>query len=232
VNDCGWRFIARIAARRAGSLERAATLPAVFCCLLVGVGCGERAPEPEDEVERDSADTMVMEAGGALAGRPTAPLRIDGACPFECCTYGEWTTTEETTLYEEPDSASSRWTVPAGTPLDAGSGFVILTEIGVAVAGDSVRLYTEDGDPRLATAGDTLFLLDDVGEGFRRVWHAGSVLQTDAVSGFVPEGDAPAAEVLTEPRREWWVRARAPDGRTGWLWMDRTARMEGADACG
>jgi hypothetical protein len=93
-------------------------------------------------------------------------------------------------------------------------------------------MYTEDGGERMAAAGDTLFLLDNVGEGFRRVWYRGSVLQTDAVSGFVAEGGAPAAEVLVEPREEWWARARMPDGRTGWLWMDRTPRMEGADACG
>lgn len=58
------------------------------------------------------------------------------------------------------------------------------------------------------------------------------MLQTDAVSGFVPEGGDPAAEILTEPRQEWWARVRTADGPTGWLWMDESPRMEGADACG
>ena len=40
------------------------------------------------------------------------------------------------------------------------------------------------------------------------------------------------AEVLVEPRQEWWARMRTADGRTGWLWMDRAPRMESADACG
>ncbi|HJU86294.1 MAG TPA: hypothetical protein VJ788_02870 [Gemmatimonadota bacterium] len=219
-----------------------------LCCLLAGIACGgERGTRPGDETGQDTveiadrgsvseaespADTMVMQARGVLSGRPVAPLRIDGACPFECCTYGDWTTTGETTLYEEPDPESARWTVPPGTPLEAMSGFVILTEIGTAIAGESVRLYTEDGAERRATAGDTLFLLDNVGEGYRRVWHRGSILQTDAVSGFVAEGGLPAAEILVEPREEWWALARSPDGRAGWLWMDRTPRMESADACG
>lgn len=56
-----------------------------------------------------------------------------------------------------------------------------------------------------------------MGEGFRRVCHEGAILQTDAVSGFVPEGRVPAAEVLVEPRQEWWARVRTADGHTGWL---------------
>lgn len=93
-------------------------------------------------------------------------------------------------------------------------------------------MYAEDGGERLAVAGDTLFVLDYVSEGFRRVWHGGAVLQTDAVSGLAPEGGIPPAEVLLEPRQEWWARVLTPDGRMGWLWMNRTPRMEGADACG
>jgi hypothetical protein len=234
---------------RRGALDRAARLLITACCMLAAVGCGgERRPGPGAEVERDTvgaagegpvredepalADTMLMQAGGALARRPAAPLRIDGACPFECCTYGAWTTTGETTVYEEPDPGSAQWTIPTGAGLEAVSGFVVLTEIGIAVARDSVRMYAEDGGERLAAAGDTLFILDNVGEGFRRVWHDGVVLQTDAVSGFVPEGGLPTAEVLVEPRQQWWARVRTPDRRDGWLWMDETPRMEGADACG
>jgi len=173
-----------------------------------------------------------MQVGRPLPEHPFAPIRIEGACPFECCTYGDWKATGETTLYEEPDPRSPQRTVRAGTRLEAVSGFVLLTEIGVAVARDSVRMYAEDGAGRLAAAGDTLLILDKVGEGFRRVWLDGAVLQTDAVSGLVPEGGVPAADILVEPRQEWWVRVGTADGRAGWLWMDRTPRMEGADACG
>jgi hypothetical protein len=234
---------------RGGTIERAARLSIAACCMLSGIACGgdggmrmeeeagrdtvgvaEGGPVREDEPTR--ADTMVMQVRGSLPRRPVAPLRIDGACPFECCAYGDWTTTGESTLYEEPDPASARWTVPAGTRLEAVSGFVVLTEIGVAVARDTIRMFAEYGAERLAAAGDTLFLLDNVGEGFRRVWHQGSVLQTDAVSGFVSEGSVPAAEILSQPLQEWWAQARALDGRAGWLWMDHTPRMEGADACG
>ena len=216
---------------RGGSPGRTVRLSVALFCLLVGTACGWEGDEvPGEEVA--APDTMVMHARESLARRPVAPLRIDGACPFECCTYGAWTTTAETTVYEEPDPGSAQWTLPAGTPLEAESGFVVLTEIGVAIVRDTVRMYTESGGERLAAVGDTLFILDNVGEGFRRVWHEGTILQTDAVSGFVPGEGVLPADVLVEPRQEWWTRVRTPNGRTGWLWMDRTPRMEGADACG
>lgn len=231
---------------RGGALERAARLSVALSCLLAGVACGgERgeapgnetvAPDTERMRAEESADpalpdTMVMEARGPLDRRPVAPLRIDGACPFECCTYGAWTTTAATTVYDAPDPAAATFEVSAGTRLEAATGYVLLTEIGLAVARDTVRMYTEDGVERRAVVGDTLFVLDNVGEGFRRVWRDGTVLQTDAVSG-VPEGSVPAAEVLVQPRQEWWARVRTAGGRAGWLWMDRTPRMDGADACG
>lgn len=154
-----------------------------LCCLLAGITCGgerDRAPGDEvtlppdttgiaaDDPERENGtviDTLVMQARGALVQRPVAPLRVDGACPFECCTYGDWTATAETTVYEESDRQSATRTLPAGTRLEADSGFVVLTEIGVAIVRDTVRMCAEDGGERLATVGDTLFIPDHVGGG-------------------------------------------------------------------
>ena len=134
-----------------------ASLSSIALGATLGVAaCGGRpdgAPgEDRDSVDVDSivaegphslADTIVMEDGGPLSRRPEAPLRIDGACPFECCTYGMWTTTEPTTVYERPEGSAVSWIVPAETRLEASSGFVLLTDIGVAVARDTVRIYDQ-----------------------------------------------------------------------------------------
>ena len=103
--------------------------------------------------------------------------------------------------------------------------------MGVAVTGDSLRIYRDDGSSTLVARGDTLFVLEEIGEGFRRVWYAGALFQTDAASGVDVSPGEPAAELLVEPEREWWASVRTADGRAGWVWMDRTPRMEGADAC-
>lgn len=190
------------------------------------------AAEP---VAPPAMDTPTLPADGALAERPTAPLRIEGACPFECCTYGTWTTTESTAVYAQSDdtTAAPSFNVTAETALTASTGHVLLTRLGRAVARDSVALYLNADVAYTASPGDTLLLLDYVGEGAYRTWADGRVLQVDASAALaVPGSDGPALETLSEPVRQWWAQVRTPDGRAGWLWMDRTPSVQGADACG
>lgn len=182
----------------------------------------------------DAATPPSVESGASFGQRPTAPLRIAGACPFECCTYGTWTTTEPTLVYSQADdTTSSTFTVPAETTLEAVTGHVLLRHIGRALVRDSVYLYIDYDSFRTAEPGDTLFLLENVGEGARNVWYAGSVYQAgyEAFNAMGPS-ETPPAEILQEGASEWWVNVRTPGGRAGWLWMDQTPTMRGADSCG
>lgn len=217
----------------------------VALCLLLSLSACEVQNAPDTpSVDRDTLaaapaptvpDTLTLSADEQMARRPAAPLRIEGACPFECCTYGTWTTTAQTSVYALPDdtTAAPAFTVPAETTLDVATGHVLLTRLGRAVARDSVTLYLNYDDTRTISPGDTLLLLDYVGEGASRAWYDGGVYQTDVSASFaVPGADGPALETLVEPERQWWARARTPEGRAGWLWMDRTPTVLGADACG
>ena len=192
------------------------------------------APTPAESTP-PTPDTLTLPADGQLPRRPDAPLRIEGACPFECCTYGTWTTSEPTAVYAQPDdtTAAPAFTVPAGTALDASTGHVLLTRLGRTVARDSVTLYLGYEDTRTAAPGDTLLLLDYVGEGAYQAWFDGQIYQVDGSAAFAGPGSAePALGPITEPESQWWARVRAPDGRAGWLWMDQTPSVRGADACG
>lgn len=212
----------------------------LFLVLLLSACTTPDPPEPAAFPEADSTagpagpDTLVMAADGQLAERPTAPLRIVGACPFECCTYGTWTTTAPTGLYAAPGdtTAAPAFSVPAGTELGAGTGHVLLTHLDAAILRDSATLFLDVDETRTAAPGDSVIVLDYVGEGTYRVWYDGAVYQADGAA-VLPPSDEPTATHLDpgEAHRQWWVRAETPDGRVGWLWMDRTPPVEGADAC-
>jgi hypothetical protein len=192
----------------------------------------ERSVDPTPEVPE--ADTLTLSADArALAERPTAPVRIEGACPFEGCTYGVWTTSAETTLYgRAADTTSATSTVPAGTTLTATDGFVLMTRLGEAVALRAGEVYVAFEEMRPVAAGDTLLVFEPEGEGSVRLWHAGTVgfSGTSAIEG--PGVVDPAYRLVVEPEHQWWARVTTPDGRAGWLWMDRTPPVSGADALG
>ena len=183
------------------------------------------APAPPDTVS-------ITTETRALAERPVAPVRVEGACPFEGCQYGTWTTSAETTVYGRGgDTTSTAFAVPAGTALEASGGFVLLTRVGASVATrpDSLFLAYDEAAP--LAADDTLAVLDYEGEGSFRVWHEGRIGFSGAGAGVgAPPGTDGPYRQLAAPEQQWWARVTAPDGRAGWLWMDRTPGVTGADA--
>lgn len=180
------------------------------------------------------ADTLALTTDDrALATRPTAPVRVDGACPFEGCVYGTWTTSAETTVYATAgDSTSAAFTVPAGTALEASEGFVLLTRLGETVATRPTELFLAPEETVPLAEGDTLLVLDYEGEGSYRVWFDGRVGFSGAGALSGPPGEGAPLRQIVAPEQQWWARVTTPDGRTGWLWMDRTPDVTGADALG
>lgn len=215
-------------------------MPRLLLALLLLSACV--APDPPEPAPADSLaaapaapDTLVLRADGRLAEQPAAPLRVEGACPFECCTYGTWTTTAPTPLYAQPGdtTATPAFTVEAGTELDVPTGHVLITRLEPVALRDSALLFLDHETMITAAPGDSVVLLDYVGEGTYRVWYDGETYQADGAA-VLPPSDEPTATHIDPGAadRQWWARAEAPDGQGGWLWMDRTPPVEGADACG
>lgn len=213
----------------------AALLLVAACAPSDGPGPPPAAPEEAvpEAVPPASPDTLTISADDrALAERPAAPIRVEGACPFEGCVYGPWTTSAATTVYAASgDTTSAAFTVPAGTALEAAGGFVLVTRLGAAVAARPTSFYVGFEDERPVAEGDTLWILDYEGEGSFRVWHGGTLGFSGAgAETAAPGEDGPALRRVAEPETQWWARVAAPDGRAGWLWMDRTPSVAGADA--
>ncbi len=178
--------------------------------------------------------TAISTDDRALATKPVAPLRVEGACPFEGCTYTSWTTSGETAVYAVAgDTSSTAFMLPAGTHMEADRGFVLLTRIGVYVADRPTEVFVTADETHAVAAGDTLLVLDYEGEGSYRVWHGGVLAFSGAGADLpVPGQGTPALRQTVEPAQQWWAHVHLADGRDGWLWMDETPPVEGADAFG
>lgn len=170
----------------------------------------------------------------AHAPAPPAKFRDEGACPFECCTYREWTVREVTDVHESPEPDSPyAFHLQKGESVTAVTGFVRTREPGrIEVlkqhSGEAGREYN---------AGDVLWVYTNLGEGLARVWFDEEMYSED-VHGRVEglEGQAACASRGTcwakwvrEPQSVWWVKLQNAEGRIGWT--DLPQHFANVDAC-
>jgi FKBP-type peptidyl-prolyl cis-trans isomerase FkpA len=167
--------------------------------------------------------------------RPPNPYRAVGACPFECCVYREWTTKSAVQLLESIDSTTIVAEIPANTRVQAVTGEVWVEP----------QPYVALKDNGFLKAGDVIFFLDYLGEGFVNYWHNGRVnpraaqrdgLFADTYENCNANNPNPAACSLKKlyPERkfsnEWWVKIRTTGGKEGWVL--NTGQFANTDACG
>jgi hypothetical protein len=150
---------------------------------------------------------LLLLAGTAAAGKKPPKVFIDqGACPFECCSYGEWTVKMTTVIYDEVDGKKIIGTAKPGTKVFAQTGEVHTVPVKVKyhrplgfTGGASPSGPLEDGE--------TVWALTFQGEDYWKVWKDGEIITE--VPLHLPDKKAPAST--------WWVKIRLPDGLTGWI---------------
>lgn len=185
-------------------------------------------------LERKSLDVRRAAAVAELAimTRPADNYVAEGACPFECCMYGEWTVLEATMLYREADTNEAVGTVEPGQ-VQALGGEVRLRPTPVLV-----RYGTSDGQ-QIAEPGMIVFLLDYMGEGWGNVWGNGTLKvaswrgvqeNCSTPSGscwgeFIDPADADGAQNAV-----WWIQIKTPGGAVGWT--RESSHFTGAYGCG
>lgn len=167
---------------------------------------------------------------------PTAiPAKVEGACPFECCTYGTWKAEERVTVYKhERDTSDVAFVLEAGTSFKALTGHVFINRPGKVIALDTFSI-SYDTTRWTVPAGDTLYLLNYEGEGYYRGWYKGERIP-EVFAGLWYENkyrpdSTRKASLINEAETEWWAKIEDNRGRTGWISMEQAA-LSGVDACG
>jgi hypothetical protein len=172
---------------------------------------------------------LSLGAQAALNLTPPLPYEDPGACPFECCTYREWSVEADTAVRSDrEDAAPIAFSVRRGQKVTGVTGVVTTTKLGQAV----VKRPTVVGERKLRVeAGEAVYILHYVGEGYWKFWLRGQVDQ-DQLPDKRDEcvGGPCAVQVVEEPVTVWWAKVRDAQGREGWTrQLDHFGEI---DACG
>ena len=168
---------------------------------------------------------------------PPMPYIAEGACPFECCTYRDWTATAPVTAYDywrwqsvSPGSPHKVvFTVAKNEVVTALTGVVVTLRPGRVEITGAVKAQSfshrfpkmPPEDVHLAP-GDVLYLLTYLGEGAYTAWFKGRLLEEIDATGIA--GD------IEKPVTQWWVRIRNRRGQIGWT--NQPGDFANKDACG
>jgi hypothetical protein len=161
---------------------------------------------------------------------PPSPYYDHGACPFECCTYREWTARSETSLRKEfTDASPVVGIVKEGEQVKALTGVVITTKAGPVKILKAQTLHRENGKDKVSLQpGDIIYNLHYVGAGYDKFWYRGQLLVDQ--TNIRKIGKTEWWEVIDLPSWVWWAKIQKQDGNIGWT--RDTNNFEHIDACG
>jgi len=146
------------------------------------------------------------------------PIFVDhGACPFQCCKYREWQTTNPVKLVEKPESKKVIVTIPADRKVRGLTGEVISEPLPVKVNAALPQAQI--------AVGETVYFLHWKGEGHGAFWRHGKIIDLDVTGSL----RALHPYDWADNRKDWWVKVKFGD-KTGWT--KDAENFEGTDDCG
>ena len=171
---------------------------------------------------------VALSLGSAqLTSGPKLPFPDPGACPFECCHYGEWTARSvQRARVTSRAGADTAFAVRPGEKVQAVTGVVITRRAGIVIVRKQ-RIF----DNIVVPTGARLFVLHMQGEGYFLFWYKGATHSDALYAETVHKGTVSFPwDVLSVPQTEWWVKVKNRHGVAGWILNPRDFR--GMDACG
>jgi hypothetical protein len=159
--------------------------------------------------------------------RPPDGYENWGVCPFECCTYREWTADDDIPVHKSrSDKSEIEFRLRRGEAVDGVNGVVVTEKPGVVRIDKAVQDGYINGTekPQLSLKpGDVVYLLSPLGEGFFLFWYQGKVYQSGLALAAMPGVDG------REAKMTWWKLVRNKSGKSGWT---ESNKFTNADACG
>jgi hypothetical protein len=176
---------------------------------------------------------VVGACGRTRQAGPAIPFDEPGACPFQCCTYREWSVDWGTDIRtDKRDDAPVAFHVELNDTVTAVTGVVTTTKAGRATASRQVNVGTNHMP---VAAGQPIYLLRNVGSGDWKIWIDGKTDEQYIGSpAYCASGkqtsDECALTVIEQPEIVWWVQIRDAQGREGWT--REVDHFGNIDACG
>jgi len=167
-------------------------------CLLVPLVSGRQVPSDK-----------------SAAHEPSLPVIDYNACPFEGCTFGKWVVAHDSTIF-------SSWKDDKKPVSTIKKGEVVTGITGVHFTYEPDRIQVLKPIPELhLQPGDIVLRYMYHGEGFADIWVNGR-WKKEYDCSFVTEKDGSgcsrdcSAKVISEGRKDWWVRLKTAQGSIGW----------------
>lgn len=153
---------------------------------------------------------------------PGLPFYDWKACPFEGCTYSQWTANVPVTVFDT-------WKENRRQIAQLLKGDSVLSLAGVVITfrPGTIRLDRDVAETGLKR-GDMISTYAYRGEGFSAVWFKGRYYPDFDISftrwpdGTGCGGAHCAATYVDVGNKEWWVEVKLASGVTGWVDMEQT----------
>ena len=158
---------------------------------------------------------------------PPVPFYDWGACPFEGCTYRRWQAVKPVTVWTGRDRRHVAFTIKPKEWARGITGVVLTVRPGVTRV--LVKMTLGDKPQVALAAGDLLYTLHDLGEGYDLFWFHGKIY-SDQISGEADDGPPTVGaqiQIISRPEYVWWVKVRNAKGQVGWT--DQTDRFTNMD---
>lgn len=150
------------------------------------------------------------------------PYVVQPACPGEGCMFDEWLACAAVPVYASlGDAAALITTLEANEQFSVLTGAVVVESPGVvAITRPSRPVPFLDGED-IFQPGDTLYVLDYLGEGFYNTWFEGSFFETEQFwpgPDYFPSSDYEyGGSVVQEVGSSFWVQIRSGNRDEGWV---------------